>query len=80
MDENKNSFSYQWLRTWPCLKTEACGTRKWPIRQLAATDGSFTPQIYTMTTRRRREKRNSNKKKYEERILKGDLLLLPPVA
>ena len=57
MDENKNSFSYQWLRTLPRLKTEACGTRKWPIGQLAATDGSFTPQIYTMTVDDKKKKR-----------------------
>ena len=62
------------------LKNRGLGNNKWPIGQLAATDDSFTPQIYTMTTRRRREKRNSNKKKYEESKLKGNLLLLPPRA
>ena len=39
------------------LKNRGLGNNKWPIGQLAATDGSFTPQIYTMTTRRRREKK-----------------------
>ena len=39
------------------LKNRGLGNNKWPIGQLAATDGSFTPQIYTMTVDDKKKKR-----------------------